>query len=173
MHRDASIAAITGEKPQSIAAGASYSSFRRHHRSTRQRVKWEHSSQWKYKILRKPGPLDDAEKVIMRKHCEIGYNTLSRVPFLLEAADIVLAHHEFFDGTGYPRGLRGEQIPLGSRIISIANALDAMLSDCPYRNAYSMSHAREEIRRCAGTQFDPKNRGGISLHSRKPLYRSA
>ena len=108
------------------------------------------------KILRKPGPLDDAEKVIMRKHCEIGYNTLSRVPFLLEAADIVLAHHEFFDGTGYPRGLRGEQIPLGSRIISIANALDAMLSDCPYRNAYSMSQAREEIRRCAGTQFDPK-----------------
>ena len=64
------------------------------------------------KILRKPGPLDDAEKVIMRTHCEIGYNTLSRVPFLREAADIVLAHHEFFDGTGYPRGLRGEQVPL-------------------------------------------------------------
>ncbi len=108
------------------------------------------------KILRKPGPLDDSEKQIMRTHCEIGYNTLSRVPFLLEAADIVLAHHEFFDGTGYPRGLRGEQIPLGARIISIANALDAMLSDWPYRNALSMSQAREEIRRCAGTQFDPK-----------------
>ena len=108
------------------------------------------------KILRKPGPLDDAEKVIMRTHCDIGYNTLSRVPFLLEAADIVLAHHEFFDGTGYPGGLRGEQIPLGARIISIANALDAMLSDWPYRNALPMSHAREEIRRGAGTQFDPK-----------------
>ena len=79
------------------------------------------------KILRKPGPLDDSEKQIMRTHCEVGYNTLSRAPFLLEAADIVLAHHEFFDDTGYPRGLRGEQIPLGARIISIANALDAML----------------------------------------------
>jgi putative nucleotidyltransferase with HDIG domain len=108
------------------------------------------------KILRKPGPLDDAEKVIMRIHCEIGYNMLTRIPFLRDAAEIVLAHHEFFDGTGYPRGLRAEQIPLGARIISMANALDAMLSDWPYRYALSMSHAREEIRRCANTQFDPK-----------------
>jgi putative nucleotidyltransferase with HDIG domain len=108
------------------------------------------------KILRKPGPLDDAEKVIMRTHCEIGYNMLTHIPFLRDAAEIVLAHHEFFDGTGYPRGLRGEEIPLGARIISVANALDAMLSDCPYRKALPMSHAREEIRRCAGTQFDPK-----------------
>jgi putative nucleotidyltransferase with HDIG domain len=108
-------------------------------------------------VLRRPGPLDDSEKQIMRTHCEIGYNTLTRIPFLREAADIVLAHHEFFDGTGYPRGLRGEQIPLGARIISIANALDAMLSDCHYRRyAFPMSHAREEIRCCAGTQFDPK-----------------
>ena len=108
------------------------------------------------KILRKPGPLDDSEKQIMRTHCEIGYNTLSRIPFLSQAADIVLAHHEFFDGTGYPRGLRGEQIPLGARIISIANAFDAMLSDWPYRNALPMLHGLEEIRHCPGTQFDPK-----------------
>ena len=108
------------------------------------------------KILCKPGPLDDAEKVIMRTHCEIGYNMLTRIPFLRDAADIVLGHHEFFDGTGYPRQLRGEQIPLGARIISIANALDAMLSDWPYRDARPMSYAREEIRRCAGKQFDPK-----------------
>jgi len=108
------------------------------------------------KILRKPGPLDDSEKVIMRTHCEIGYNMLTRIPFLSDAAEIVLAHHEFFDGAGYPRGLRGEHIPLGARIISIANALDAMLSDRPYRNALRMSQAREEIRRCAGTQFDPR-----------------
>jgi HD-GYP domain-containing protein (c-di-GMP phosphodiesterase class II) len=108
------------------------------------------------KILRKPGPLNDSEKQIMRTHCEIGYNTLSRIPFLSQAADIVLAHHEFFDGTGYPRGLRGEQIPLGARIISIANAFDAMLSDWPYRNALPMLHGLEEIRHCAGTQFDPK-----------------
>jgi HD-GYP domain-containing protein (c-di-GMP phosphodiesterase class II) len=92
----------------------------------------------------------------MRTHCEIGYNMLTRIPFLRDAADIVLAHHEFFDGTGYPRGLRGEQIPLGARIMFIANALDTMLSDCHYRYALPMSHAREEIRRCAGTQFDPK-----------------
>jgi putative nucleotidyltransferase with HDIG domain len=108
------------------------------------------------KILRKPGPLDNSEKMIMRTHCEIGYNTLTRIPFLCDAAEIVLAHHEFFDGTGYPRGLHGEQIPLGARIISIANALDAMLSDWPYRDARPMSHARDEIRGCAGTQFDPK-----------------
>ena len=108
------------------------------------------------KILRKPGPLDDVEKKTMRNHCEIGYNMLTRIPFLRDAAEIVLAHQEFFDGTGYPRSLRGEQIPLGSRIFSIADALDAMLSDRPYRKALPMSHAREEIRRCAGTQFDPK-----------------
>jgi HD-GYP domain-containing protein (c-di-GMP phosphodiesterase class II) len=108
------------------------------------------------KILRKPGPLDDAEKEFMRTHCEIGYNMLTRIPFLRDAAEIVLAHQEFFDGTGYPRSLRGEQIPLGSRIFSIADALDAMLSDRPYRKSLPMSHAREEIRRCAGTQFDPK-----------------
>jgi HD-GYP domain-containing protein (c-di-GMP phosphodiesterase class II) len=69
---------------------------------------------------------------------------------------VVLAHQEFFDGTGYPRGLRDEQIPLGARIISVANALDAMLSDCPYRRAFPMSHVRDEIQRGAGTQFDPK-----------------
>ena len=108
------------------------------------------------KILRKPGPLDDAERVIMRTHCEIGYNMLTRIPFLRDAADIVLAHHEFFDGTGYPRGSRGEQIPLGARIMLVADSLDSMLSDWPYRNALSLSQAREEIRSCAGTQFDPK-----------------
>ena len=107
-------------------------------------------------ILRKPGPLNDDEKQIMRKHCEIGYNMLIRIPFLREAAEIVLAHQEFFDGTGYPRGLKGEQIPLGARIFTIADSLDAMISDRPYRKALPMSHACEEIRRCSGTQFDPK-----------------
>jgi HD-GYP domain-containing protein (c-di-GMP phosphodiesterase class II) len=107
-------------------------------------------------ILRKPGPLTDDEKQIMRKHCEIGYNMLIRIPFLRDAAEIVLAHQEFFDGTGYPRGLRGEQIPLGARIFTIADSLDAMISDRPCRHALPMSHAREEICRCSGTQFDPK-----------------
>src|SRR6202140_4494006 len=107
-------------------------------------------------ILRKPGPLTDDEKQIMRKHCEIGYNMLIRIPFLRDAAEIVLAHQEFFDGSGYPRGLKGDQIPLGARIFPIADSLDAMISDRPYRKALPMGHAREEIRRCSGTQFDPK-----------------
>ena len=107
-------------------------------------------------ILRKPGPLTDDEKQIMRKHCEIGYNMLIRIPFLRDAAEIVLAHQEFFDGSGYPRGLKGEQIPLGARIFTIADSLDAMISDRPYRKALPLTHAREEIRRCSGTQFDPQ-----------------
>jgi putative nucleotidyltransferase with HDIG domain len=107
-------------------------------------------------ILRKPGPLNDEEKRIMREHCQIGYNMLIRIPFLRDAAEIVLAHQEFFDGTGYPRGLKGDQIPLGARIFTVADSLDAMISDRPYRKALPMSHAREEIRRCTGTQFDPK-----------------
>jgi putative nucleotidyltransferase with HDIG domain len=107
-------------------------------------------------ILRKPGPLTDEEKQIMRKHCEIGYNMLIRIPFLRDAAEIVLAHQEFFDGSGYPRGLSAEQIPLGARIFTIADSLDAMISDRPYRRALPLSHARQEIRRCSGTQFDPK-----------------
>ncbi len=107
------------------------------------------------RILRKPGPLNEEERAIMRTHCEIGYNMLVRIPFLREAAEIVLAHQEYFDGTGYPRGLRGEAIPLGARIFAIADALDAMISDRPYRSALSIQHARDEIKRCAGTQFDP------------------
>jgi putative nucleotidyltransferase with HDIG domain len=108
------------------------------------------------KILLKPGPLTDDEKVIMRRHCQIGYDMLIRIPFLRDAAEIVLAHQEFFDGTGYPRGLKGEEIPLGARIFAIADSMDAMLSDRPYRKALPMSYAREEIQRCSGTQFDPK-----------------
>ena len=106
-------------------------------------------------ILRKPGPLNDDEKKIMRTHCEIGYNMLIRIPFLRDAAEIVLAHQEFYDGSGYPRGLKGDQIPLGARIFGIADSLDAMISDRPYRRALPMSHAREEISRCSGSQFDP------------------
>jgi len=107
-------------------------------------------------ILRKPGPLNDDEKKIMRTHCDIGYNMLIRIPFLRNAAEIVLAHQEFFDGTGYPRNLKGEQIPLGARIFTIADSMDAMISDRPYRKALPLAHARGEIQRCSGTQFDPK-----------------
>src|SRR2546430_7633019 len=86
------------------------------------------------------------------------YTTLFRsirILFLSDAAEIVLAHQEYYDGTGYPRGLRGEGIPLGARIFAIADALDAMISDRPYRKALSIEHARGEIVRCSGTQFDP------------------
>jgi len=107
-------------------------------------------------ILRKPGPLTLEERGVMRTHCEIGFNMVMRIPFLREAAEIVLSHQEYFDGTGYPRGLRGEEIPLGARIFAVADALDAMISDRPYRKALSVTYAREEIQRCTGTQFDPK-----------------
>jgi putative nucleotidyltransferase with HDIG domain len=107
-------------------------------------------------ILRKPGPLTPREREIMRRHCDIGYSVLERIPFLKEAAEIVLSHQEFYDGTGYPRGLRGEQIPLGARIFAVADTLDAMISDRPYRKALPISAARDEIKRFSGKQFDPR-----------------
>lgn len=106
-------------------------------------------------ILRKPGPLTPEERNIMHTHCQKGYDMVKRIPFLQEAAEIVLSHQEYYDGTGYPRGLRGEEIPLGARIFAVADALDAMISDRVYRKALSIKHAQEEIQRCSGTQFDP------------------
>jgi putative nucleotidyltransferase with HDIG domain len=106
-------------------------------------------------ILRKPGPLTPDEWEVIKRHCEIGHAVLQRIPFLREASDIVLSHQERFDGTGYPRGLKGEQIPLGARIFAVADTLDAMISDRPYRKALPVAAAQEEIRRCSGTQFDP------------------
>jgi putative nucleotidyltransferase with HDIG domain len=107
-------------------------------------------------ILRKAGPLTEEEKLIMRRHCEIGHQVLRNIPFLKEASEIVLSHQEHYDGSGYPHGLRGEQIPLGARIFAVADALDAMISDRPYRQAQPLSVARDEIKRCAGSQFDPR-----------------
>jgi putative nucleotidyltransferase with HDIG domain len=107
-------------------------------------------------ILLKPGKLSDEEMAIMKEHCERGYEMVRKIPFLREAAEIVHAHQERFDGTGYPRGLRGEEIPLGARIFSIADSLDAMTSDRPYRKGSTFAAAKEEIVRCAGTQFDPQ-----------------
>jgi putative nucleotidyltransferase with HDIG domain len=107
-------------------------------------------------ILRKPGPLTKEERDIMRRHCEIGYAVLERIPFLKEAAEIVLSHQEFYDGTGYPRGLKGQEIPLGARIFAVADTLDAMISDRPYRKALPISAARKEIELYSGKQFDPR-----------------
>jgi putative nucleotidyltransferase with HDIG domain len=107
-------------------------------------------------ILLKPGRLSDEEMEIMKEHCERGYEMVRKIPFLREAAEIVYAHQERFDGTGYPRGLRGEEIPLGARIFAIADSLDAMTSDRPYRKGTTLAAAVEEIVRCAGEQFDPQ-----------------
>lgn len=107
-------------------------------------------------ILLKPGKLNPEELAIMREHCARGYQILRKIPFLEEAAEIVYSHQEFYDGNGYPRGLRGNEIPLGARIFAVADTLDAITSDRPYRKASSYAVARNEIARCAGTQFDPR-----------------
>jgi len=108
-------------------------------------------------LLTKPGPLDPDEIEEMRKHCELGYGMVSKIPFLKkDVADIVRAHQEFWDGSGYPQGLKGEDIPLGARIFAVADTLDAITSNRPYRAAQSYQAAREEIVRWSGRQFDPK-----------------
>ncbi len=107
------------------------------------------------RVLLKPGELDLQETEIMRLHCERGYEMVRKIPFLREASEIVYTHQERFDGSGYPRGLRGFEIPLGARIFAIADTLDAMTSDRPYRKACSFAEARQEIAQLSGQQFDP------------------
>ncbi|HXH51671.1 MAG TPA: HD domain-containing phosphohydrolase [Terriglobia bacterium] len=106
-------------------------------------------------VLLKQGKLTAEEMAIMQTHVRIGYELLSRIPFLSSAAEIVLAHQERYDGAGYPQGLMGEEIPLGARIFAIADTLDAMTSDRPYRQALPFETARDEITRESGKQFDP------------------
>jgi putative nucleotidyltransferase with HDIG domain len=107
-------------------------------------------------ILLKKGPLTPDQVTIMREHCYLGYKMLKKIPFLQEAAEIVYAHQERYDGTGYPRQLKGDQIPLGARIFSIGDTLDAITSDRPYRAAKPLSAAKEEIKAWSGRQFDPE-----------------
>jgi response regulator RpfG family c-di-GMP phosphodiesterase len=106
-------------------------------------------------ILSKRGPLTDDEWVQVRRHVDYGTQIISGLNFMEGASLIVAQHHERYDGTGYPRGTAGEQICLGARIFALADAFDAMTSDRPYRPAFSFEDALGEIRRCAGTQFDP------------------
>jgi HD-GYP domain-containing protein (c-di-GMP phosphodiesterase class II) len=107
-------------------------------------------------ILHKPGPLTPEEWDDMKRHPGIGHEMLRDISFLSGAAEIVHCHHERFDGKGYPRGLMGDEIPLGARIFAIADTFDAMTSDRPYRKALPAEVARWEILRHSGTQFDPQ-----------------
>ena len=107
-------------------------------------------------ILLKPGPLDAREWVEMRRHPEIGFNILQQIDFLRAPSKIVLAHHERFDGTGYPRRLSGHDIPVGARVFTIADTLNTITNNQPYHKAREFSVARAEIERCRGGQFDPE-----------------
>jgi response regulator RpfG family c-di-GMP phosphodiesterase len=107
-------------------------------------------------ILYKPAPLDDAEWAVMRTHPQVGYDLLTRLPSLSGAAEIVLASHEAFDGTGYPRRLCGDGIPIGARILSVADSYDSMTRPHTQRPAMLPAQAIMEIERCSGTQFDPR-----------------
>jgi HD-GYP domain-containing protein (c-di-GMP phosphodiesterase class II) len=106
-------------------------------------------------ILLKPGPLTEDEWKIMRRHPEIGKQLIEKIPFLHGAVPIVYSHHEKWDGSGYPRGLKGEEIPLGARIFMVVDAFDAITFDRPYSKAQPFDVAKSEIKRCAGKHFDP------------------
>ncbi len=106
-------------------------------------------------ILNKPGKLTPEEFAVMREHCYLGYKLVQKIPVLREAAEIVYSHQEHFDGNGYPRRLKAEQIPLGARIFSVADTFDAITNDRVYRKAKSIMEARKEIQAWSGRQFDP------------------
>ncbi len=107
-------------------------------------------------ILLKPGPLTAQERKLMQQHVLTGYELVKQIPFLADAAEIILNHHERYDGSGYPCGLKGEEIPLGARVFGVADTLDAMTSDRPYRAALPFEAGLEEIRRGSGSLYDPQ-----------------
>jgi len=107
-------------------------------------------------ILLKPAALTTEEWQLMRQHPVLGYTLLSPIQFLQPALDIVYCHHENWDGSGYPRGLKGEEIPLAARLVSVANVWDALVSDQPYRPHWSKDNALTYIKDQAGKQFDPQ-----------------
>jgi putative two-component system response regulator len=106
-------------------------------------------------IIRKPGPLTTEEAAQMRRHPEIGAQIISQMRFAREVAPIISGHHEYWDGSGYPHGLRGEEIPIGARIITVVDAYDAMMTDRPYRAALGETETLRRLREARGTQFDP------------------
>ena len=107
-------------------------------------------------ILLKPDKLTDEEWAIMRQHPQLAYDLLAPIAYLHPALDIPHCHHEQWDGTGYPRGLQGEQIPLAARLFAIVDVYDALTSDRPYRKAWTHVQAREYINEQSGKHFDPQ-----------------
>ena len=107
-------------------------------------------------ILLKPGPLTADERTLMQQHVQIGFELVKGIPFLVDAAEIILTHHERHDGSGYPRGLKAEEIPPGARIFAVADSFDAITSDRPYRRASPFDAGRETIRREADRLFHPE-----------------
>jgi len=107
------------------------------------------------RILFKPDSLTREEYIEMQWHCEIGHRIALSAPDLSPIVDLILKHHEWWNGGGYPLGIKGEEIPVECRILAIADAYDAMTSDRPYRKAMAHMEAVEELKRCSGTQFDP------------------
>jgi HD-GYP domain-containing protein (c-di-GMP phosphodiesterase class II) len=107
-------------------------------------------------ILNKPAKLTTEEYDLMKKHPEYGWAVLRQVPGMKTASLIILHHHESFDGRGYPAGLKGNEIPIGSRIVSVIDSFDAMVSNRPYRNGMAMEEAARRLVKASGTQFDPK-----------------
>jgi cyclic di-GMP phosphodiesterase len=107
-------------------------------------------------ILLKPGKLTEEEWAIMKKHPIFGYELLKKIQFLEQSAQIVLSHHEYYNGGGYPQGLYGKDIPLGARIFSVVDAIDALTNNRIYHKAISFSEARERIAQASGSQFDPE-----------------
>ncbi|MDI3531405.1 MAG: hypothetical protein PWP60_1254 [Candidatus Atribacteria bacterium] len=107
-------------------------------------------------ILNKPGPLTPEEWEMVKKHPEVGYRIAQSSPDLLPVAEAILAHHERWDGTGYPRGLKDKQIPLLARILAVVDAYDVMIQGRPYKKAMQQEEAIQELKRCSGTQFDPQ-----------------
>lgn len=105
-------------------------------------------------ILLKPGALTEEEWIVMRSHAQLGFDLVKHIPFLADAAEVILSHHERCDGSGYPRALKTAGIPIGARIFAVADTVDAMTSDRPYRLALSFEEARDEIRRGSGSRYD-------------------
>ena len=123
-------------------------------------------------ILLKPGALTDEEQLAMRKHPGTGYAIVNRIEFLHEAAEIVHSHHERFDGSGYPQGLKGEAIPLGARLFAVVDVYDAITSTRPYRTPMSHAAALDLIKQGSGRDFDPHVVEVFTTLSEKELDKS-